>query len=171
MTNSALIVFLPLVGATLGAVVGGFVGAWANSWYRNREAKKAEDEERIGLLRLIDAEIFLNEIILTDFHANPDDDSLTGMNALRTNYWDSANIRLAQLMPADFTKGLVHYYDYILLAKVGTKYLEGRSERSSDDYSELAEGAVGAINAGQWVRRRGQQYLKDPDFLESVSVE
>jgi uncharacterized membrane protein len=44
-SNAGLIVFLPLVGAILGAVVGAFGGAWANSWYRNREAKKARDEE------------------------------------------------------------------------------------------------------------------------------
>ena len=52
-TNSGLIVFLPLVGAILGGIVGAVGGAWANSWYRDREAKKVEDRERVALLILL----------------------------------------------------------------------------------------------------------------------
>jgi hypothetical protein len=50
------IVFLPLVGAILGAVIG----AWANYKYREQEAKKAEECERDGLMRLIAAEVIVN---------------------------------------------------------------------------------------------------------------
>ncbi len=56
MTDSGLIVLLPLVGA-----IG---GAWANSWYRNREAKKAQEQETKALLILIDQEMRVNAVIL-----------------------------------------------------------------------------------------------------------
>ncbi len=67
MTVSGLLIFLPILSAFVGAIIG----AWANSWYRNREAKKAEDREREGLLRIIDAEVYENNRLLKDMIAEP----------------------------------------------------------------------------------------------------
>ena len=66
MTVSGLLIFLPILSA--------IIGAWANSWYRNREAKKAEDREREGLLRIIDAEVYENNRLLKHMIAEPNID-------------------------------------------------------------------------------------------------
>lgn len=83
--NSAspgLIVFLPLVAAFVGAIIG----AWANSWYRNREAKKAEDRERDGLLLLIHAELHHNVSLLMALVDNPDEPTLKTYSNFNPKY-------------------------------------------------------------------------------------
>src|SRR5918995_5290750 len=105
-SNVGLIALLPLVGAVLGAVVGGFVGAYANSKARDRQAKKARDEEREGLLILLSTEIDMNNQVLEAFlkflAAKPDIDyAHRHMIAatLRSAVWDESKVRLAQLIP------------------------------------------------------------------------
>jgi len=98
VTNSGLIVLLPLVGA----VVGGIVGAWANSWYRGREVQKAEDRERDSLLRIIDAEIYENMAVLKDMQTDPDiSEKYPSRAALSTNVWDQSWPSLSRLLSRD----------------------------------------------------------------------
>jgi len=110
-TNPGLIVFLPLVGA----ILGGIVGAWAHSWYRDREAKKAEDRERMGLMSLIHAEVDVNDSFL-DLAEDPKvppgygwpDDALA--SSLETSVWDQSQTRLAQLLPTGEVMAILNYY-------------------------------------------------------------
>jgi hypothetical protein len=104
MTNSGLIVFLPLVGAILGAVIGGFVGAYANSRSRDREVKKADDRECKGLLYLVDGELYFNETRLTRLKDDPRFIIWTSLGNLRSDNWDSGKARLAQLVAPDHMK-------------------------------------------------------------------
>ena len=116
MTNSGLIVFLPLVGAILGGIVGAVGGAWANSWYRDREAKKIEDREFEGLLHLLDLEMGANQAALATFEEDPA--TMTHSPAkLRTEAWDSARVRIVQLLQdkEEFRK-IATYYHNIQLA-------------------------------------------------------
>jgi hypothetical protein len=110
MTNSGLIVFLPLVAAFVGAIIG----AWANSWYRDREAKKAEDRERMGLLLLIDLEVHDNNQRLHDCikdEARLFD--LLSINKPRTDIWDGSAARLTQLLTPLEVRALALYYRQI----------------------------------------------------------
>jgi len=109
MTKSGLIVFLPLVGAILGGIIGAVGGAWANSWYRDREAKKAEDQERKGLLSLINAELADHWIVFFAGAVGPADVAAR----LSTDCWDRSKTTLARLLPADDVFELVKYYSRI----------------------------------------------------------
>jgi hypothetical protein len=84
---------LPLVGAILGAIIGGVVGAYANSRARVRETKETEDRERKGLLLLISAEVYDNDITFRT-QTRPSNVA-TG---LTTNVWDNSQVRLANLL-------------------------------------------------------------------------
>ena len=110
MTNSGLIVFLPLVGAILGGIVGAVGGAWANSWYRDREAKKAEIRERNGLLLLIHAELHHNLHLLMALGDEPDEARLAGFTNFQAEAWTSSRVRLTQLLPKDHIAALATYY-------------------------------------------------------------
>lgn len=113
MTNSGLIVFLPLVGAVLGGVVGAIGSAWANSRYRDREAKKAEDRDRYGLLLLIHAELHHNEFILIELIDNPGKPQLDTYWNFQTDTWTSSRVRLAQLLSIDHITALANYYSWL----------------------------------------------------------
>ncbi len=98
MTVSGLLIFLPILSTFVGAIIG----AWANSWYRNREAKKAEDREREGLLRIIDAEVYENNRLLKDMIAEPHiADKYPSRTALNTAVWDDSRTKLSQLLATD----------------------------------------------------------------------
>lgn len=110
MSDSSLIVFLPLIGAILGAVVGGFVGAYANSWYRDREAKKARDQELKGLTLLLFTEVGHNEALLKMHEGHPNTEHIFPLTGLKTDIWVSSRVRLAQLLTNEHTSALVSYY-------------------------------------------------------------
>jgi hypothetical protein len=77
MTNSGLIVFLPLVAA--------IVGAWANGLYRDWQDKKARKRERNGLLMLIYYEASFNDTGLKIATPHP---TKVIVDTLRTDAWD-----------------------------------------------------------------------------------
>jgi hypothetical protein len=109
MTNSGLIVFLPLVGAVVGAIIG----AWANSWYRDREAKKVENRELKALMTLIFAEYGDNHGLLKLLSSESNRLEVRSLTNLQTVTLDDSKVRLAQLLPADHVTALVRYYGQI----------------------------------------------------------
>jgi hypothetical protein len=103
MTDSALIVFLPLVGAVVGAVFGAF----ANGLYRDWQDKKARDREREGLMLLIGAEIAGHQEAFKDAHIRK---GILGRNTFSTEVWDESRVRLAQLLSTDHMTAVTRYY-------------------------------------------------------------
>jgi hypothetical protein len=141
MTNSGLIVFLPLVGAILGGIVGAVGGAWANSWYRDREAKKAEDQERKGLLSLINAEVVEHWIT---FFVKPPPAAIAAQ--LSTDNWDRSKTRLAQLLPANDIFVLVSYYSQINLIRNQCRSLaDAEDTEGVEDFISKAEAQTNEV--------------------------
>jgi hypothetical protein len=156
-SNSVLIVFLPLIGA----VVGGVVGAWANSWYRGRETKKAEDRERLALLRLIDLEIFDNNKLLDDEDAVSLFDVLA-MGRLRTESWDGSAARLTQLLPPLTVHALAAYYSLIVDIQAATESpATPRDDSVAKILAERGSRAVEMGNATRWLINH--EYFEDAD--------
>jgi hypothetical protein len=156
--NSALIVFLPLIGAV--------VGAWANSWYRNREAEKARDEEREGLLILLSMEVSTNnrslETFLMGLAATPDENRASVAATLGSEAWDESKVRLAQLIPANFLAMLALCYNRIELMRLQWTVPIGESS----EYD--AERARDMRGNGISVIRAAQRYMSDPESVASM---
>ncbi len=164
--NSGLIVFLPLMGAILGAVVGAFGGAWANSWYRNREALKARDEERDGLLILLSTEVSTNNQILgtslKGLASTSDANRATVAATLRSEVWDKSNVRLAQLIPGNFLAALAFYYHRIEFMRLQWKVPSGESSEFD------AERARDVWKNGISMIRASQDHMSNPAFVASL---
>jgi predicted nuclease of restriction endonuclease-like RecB superfamily len=84
-----------ILSPLVGAVVGGIVGAWANSWYRDKEAKKARDEECRRLLILPSDEVATNnlafDLFLKERVVQPEFDNRTNVAAnLHSAVWDES---------------------------------------------------------------------------------
>jgi hypothetical protein len=105
---------LPLLAAAMGAIIG----ALANGWFRDWEAKKLTGRERLGLLNLVGSEIKLNDSLLEVFVKQPVLIAPQTTAALRTDAWDDANARLAQLLPEDYFRVLARYYSQIYVLQV-----------------------------------------------------
>ncbi len=146
MKDSALIVFLPLVGAVLGAIVG----ALANGWYRDREAKKAEDREREGLLRLIDLEVQYNKLQL---HIGIKGEArlfdLLSINKPSTDIWDRSAVRLTQLLTPIEASALAVYYKEI--AKILNAIEASATPRHEAIVSTLSKAGSVAVEQGDKV--------------------
>jgi hypothetical protein len=161
MTNSGLIIFLPLVTAFVGAIIG----AWANSWYRGREAKKAEEEERKGLLLLVHAEIQYNNYLLDEFLERWPATTYDSSATLQTATWDDAKVKLVPLLTEEHTTALILYYWQIqsILDVV-------KDESLTEDRKGTAVWAYGgsARKHGEAVTRNSARYvsLGDLDYTE-----
>ncbi len=150
MTNSALIVFLPLVAAFVGAIIG----ACANSWYRNREAKKAEDRERKGLLLLIGGELLSN---YHTFCTVTKRDVIA--SHLRTEVWDESRARFAQLLPSNHLEALVGYYG--LIVTIRDDWAKQNVDISENDKVHIRN----VWTLGKNVIRNAQQYVSIPESM------
>ena len=80
--------------------------------YGRWEGKKQKDQERKGLLLLLDAEIHDNNEKLDDSYGG-DVFRESGVLALRTESWDGSKVRLAQLLPAQHVYALTKYYEHL----------------------------------------------------------
>ena len=147
MTNSSLIVFLPLVAAFVGAIIG----AWANSWYRNREAKKAEVREREGLLLLIDLEVhYNNEHLDNCIRDEAKLFDLLSIIKLRTDFWDGSAARLTQLLAPLEVGALTVYYKEI--ARIRDVIEWSGTPRHESIAAALSNYGKGAIEMGDAIR-------------------
>lgn len=160
MSDTGLIVFLPLAGAVLGAIIG----AWANSLYRNRERKQKEKEERTSLMFLIDTEVGFNAMRLEMVSKGPPSNAVP---YLRTDVWDTSQARLAQLLPTVHMKKLAPYYEQIRMVKefgIGSK----ESPRQVDDIEwDLIHAAQ---DWGFVVSSIAQLYVQDPEYKNPADI-
>jgi hypothetical protein len=160
VANTSLIVFLPVVSAFLGAIIG----AWANSWYRNREAEKARDEEREGLLILLSIEVANNNRLFKGFLQHRDDDPniderATIAAALQSAAWDESKVRFAQLLISrTYLEDAARYYMRIQIVRL--EWTEPRWPLSEDD----EERARSIREDGMGIIRDAQDYISDPEF-------
>jgi gas vesicle protein len=151
-------ILLPLVGA----VVGGIVGAWANSWYRDKEAKKARDEECERLLILLSDEVATNnlafDLFLKERVVQPEFDNRTNVAAnLHSAVWDESKARLAQLLiPGIYLATVASYYRRIDLLRLDWTMPSGKL---SEDDTERVRSIKGN---GIDVIRATQGYISDP---------
>lgn len=164
MTSTGLIVFLPVVAAFVGAIIG----AWANSWYRNKEVKKAQDQEREGLLVLISVEVATNIMIFNTFieHLDtwPDADNRTNVaKRVHTLVWEESSAKLAQLLPSWDIASIALYYrriDYLRL-----RWTAPSRELSAEDDAEYIHSMR---EQGVKVIQIAQAYISNPDFAAEV---
>jgi hypothetical protein len=157
---SGMIVFLPLVSAFLGAIIG----AWANSWYRNREAKKARDEEREGLLLFLSIEVASNNRVFKRFLkervTRPDLDNRASLAAtLQSAIWGESKVRLAQLLiSGKYLATVALYYERIDILRPDWKVPPGdMSERDTERARNLRTEGINIIQATK-------KYIRDPAF-------
>lgn len=111
--DSSLSSFLPLIGTVFGAIAGGFVGAWASNWYRNKEASKAEKRELSSLLALLSIEVESHRGWLKVVWQVEEGPPKAALQSFRTDVWDKAQVRLAELMSTKEFKRLAIYYQLI----------------------------------------------------------
>jgi hypothetical protein len=177
MTNptrgSGLIVFLPVVGAVIGAIIGAF----ANGLYRDWQDKKAQDKERNALLLLVDAEVVGHIRIIEDAVEDQQsaaqhqqtpkhaalDKVLNHYRTPRTEDWDRAKERLAQLLPADHMKAIIIYY------KALKDIVDITSQEETAQYRTRLLAGLGLplVAQARAIREKGRQFLKElPDYDE-----
>jgi hypothetical protein len=99
------------VGDLILIIISAIFGASLNSWYRSWEAKKVQEQEREGLLYLIDAELHGNELKLQNLIQDPNRIEYPRLTAPKTEDWNQAKHRLTQLLPAEHIAPLVAYYE------------------------------------------------------------
>jgi hypothetical protein len=147
MTNSDLIIFLPLVGAILGA--------WANGLYRDWQDKKARRRERVGLLTLIFYEVDFNDSGLKVATLGPARTIIA--HNLRTDAWDEAQSKLAPELPFEYLRQLAHYYGQIKLLKALP--LAGNGELSAGEQEFMQR----TMEVGKAIMHSTQTYFP-PEF-------
>jgi hypothetical protein len=161
--------FLPLAGAILGGCIGAVGGAWANSWYRDREAKKAEDQEREGLLRLLAFEVKNNNAVLEAFinvlTEDPDNDIRAEIaTTFDVEVWHESRVRLAHLLPSDDLVILAEYFWDVDFTRQ-TWEAPNREEWSAEDDKEEARRTM---EEGVRVGQVAQEYVSDPEFVSKL---
>jgi hypothetical protein len=159
MVDSEWIIFLPLVGA----IVGGFVGAVATGLVRSIQDRNARNQERKGLLLLIDIEIFDNNKHLNGCIEEGGWFDVLSINRLRTGIWDDSKTRLTQLLSPIAVHALAVYY--MKIAEIPESVESVATPRNESTVAVLAEGAEGAIELGDAARRLiHREYIKEPDY-------
>lgn len=109
---------MSLVRDLLLSLVGGGGIALLLFWLTNRRDKqnqsKRENNERTGLWRLVDMEIYQNRFKLLMIRDSPDVGQLYDSYAeLHTQSWNERKTRPAQLLPPAHIEALVRYYGII----------------------------------------------------------
>lgn len=145
-------VVLSLFGGTLAA----YVVSWRESKARRDEENKRLDEERKGLLRLINVEIEHNKYILGRFTWERDDIlHREEVSSLSLDAWRDARVRLAQLVSeARFTLMADYYLDLQLITTIALN-----ADRRADP-------AQDALRLVRWALEKGdkaQTYEEEVD--------
>lgn len=152
------------IGDVILVIISVFGGAWANRLYRNREIKKAEDEERRSLLSLIETEVSFNAMYLEAVSKGPPSDVIP---YLRTDVWDTSQARLVHLLLIGDKNKLAPYYELTRMIK--------RSEAAAkDDPGQLSDIEWNLIHETQdWgfvVPHMVQEYLQDPEYRSPAEI-
>ncbi len=177
MSGSGLLVLLPLVGVVVGAV--------ANGLYRDWQDKRTRIRERVGLLRIVDAEIYENNRLLQIIKKDPDLTKYPSMSSLSTSAWDQSRTRLADLLSKDQEHlfSLVRHYALIVRIRAALddpevldnslsrkerrdKIIKTRvTEAKGSGLSMVAIMANRALSDGDNARRKGEKYIGTlPDY-------
>jgi hypothetical protein len=140
------------------SLVGGGGIAMLLFWLTNRRdkqnAREQREEERKGLWRLIDMEIYQNRFKLSMIRDSPDVGLLYDSYAeLHIESWYESKSRLAQLLPPEHIEVLVKYYGMIQRLGVSLhdeafnppKYLTRRDRRNKNVQRAIAKGIADAI--------------------------
>jgi len=181
------------------SLVGGGGIALLLFWLTNRRdkqyAREQRDEERKGLWRLVDMEIYQNRSNLLMMKESPDIGQLyESYSRLHTQVWDECNVRLAQLVRPEHTEVLGRYH--LLLQRLGTTLQDdpyksstdlNRTQRRSSEGKTLANTqanaaskrdnllsvyARDAVELGDEARKLGERYIgKAPDYFELYNDE
>jgi hypothetical protein len=170
------------IGDLILIVISAIFGASLNSWYRDQEAKKAQEQERDSLLRLIDVEVYENMAVLKDMRTDlAISDKYPSRAALSTDAWDQSRARLARLRAGDRDHifDLVRHYASVRRigriladpdAPISAKSKQERRSRTADIRTQrlrlLAKLANLAYLDGEAIRERGKRYIGDlPDYF------
>lgn len=154
-------------------IISAFSGAWANGWYRDQEVKKALERELEGLLYLIDAELYDNELKLQALIRGPNLIKYPSLVAPTTEDWNQAKHRLTQLkLPARDIASLVAYYQVaqkltnaVHDSKEWASVQEGNetiSEPALVGDETITDLAYVLLRQGKQTRRMVREYLADP---------
>ena len=153
---------LAIVGALGSLGLGAFVGALVAHLLHERAEGKREESELRGLLRLIAFEVTHNDQVLGDLRKlDKEEASFTkeAIDNLRTDAWEDARVRLAQLLPAGEFNHLCAYY-----IRVSRIIYAVHTRREVEDAPRLYD---------TWVFSRGgqQDLLEDVGFVLMKYVE
>jgi hypothetical protein len=111
-----------LIGAwgpeLLSGAVGGLLVFGLTTYRDWRKARKLTKRERIGFLRLVDIEVYLNMGKLKMIRDSPDvGEQYRAYRELHTGHWEESRTQLIQLLPTDYSGVLAKYYG--LLHEIG----------------------------------------------------
>jgi hypothetical protein len=135
----------PLLTAALLALFGAIVGAIANGRVRDREARELRNQERVGLLILLDHEIKDNHSLLNSFKERPTILYSQSVGGLQTASWDNAKVRLAQLLAREHIERLASYYSQIYVLKI-TVAADTTMESSTEDGVSVLSNLAGWLS-------------------------
>jgi hypothetical protein len=159
ISSTGLLIFLPLLSATIGALIGAF----ANGRYRDWQDKKARNSERRGLITLISVEVLLNDILFrTGMELSP------LAQRFDASVWEQSKVRLAELLPTNELMTLVEYYGALKQAR---DIWSARTGNRREAASEADETAISHIRGhGKSVIEIGRGYVKDPQFAQYMDA-
>jgi hypothetical protein len=191
------------VGELLISLFGGGGVAIVLFWLTNRrdrrKAEERENDERKGLWRLVDMEIYQNRSSLLMIRDSPDVGQLyESYSRLHTQVWDERKVRLAQLLSPEHTDVLGRYY--MLLQRLGVTLQDDpfkpstrltRKDRRSSKVKQAVEKvekaqadssvkrdrllsvyARDAVELGDEARQTGEGYMGEaPDYFELYKEE
>lgn len=100
-------------GIGLSELLSGFIGALIVFGLQFLQGRLRRRRELTGLARLVHNEITHNDLTLHDLYLYPKR-ALTDVTVtLRLDIWESARVRLAEMMPADNFGSLAYYYLFL----------------------------------------------------------
>jgi hypothetical protein len=185
-----------LVSPLFGGIVSGLLVFVLTTRRDKQFAAHREDQERKGLCRLIDMEIYQNKYKLLMIKNSPDLGQLyDSYSRLHAETWYESKVRLVQLLSSDHIEVLVKYYGLIQRLGVSlhdepfkpTQPLTRKDKRNpkvrqaltkaETDSSEkknvlLSVYAREALKYGDDARQRGEQYIGEvSDYFELYEEE
>ncbi len=176
-----MLVFLPLLAATVSALIG----AYANGQYRDWQDKKARDREREGLLRIIDAELYENIRLLRGIAKSADLAKYPSQSHVSTDAWNQSRARLGEFLSKDqhHIFALNRHYALVVRIRATLKDPEAlknslnRRERRNRGMQDAVAGANErgenllsvlanrALTAGERARNKAVKYTEPlPDY-------
>jgi hypothetical protein len=151
------------LNSLLSGAFGGVLVLLLGTGYSIWQAISAQNEERLALLLLVNAEVSANTLYLGHIHLMSPS---TVIQNLRSDVWNRAQIELAKLLPISDMKALILYYELIRIEQISELAYQDQGEISEEDWNGLEDLRQRAGTALRMI----QGYVQDPNFVDVSTV-